>query len=94
MAKRISKSVKNIADLRRHALDTLDMLVNGDIDVEDAHAASELYKDVMGTLKVEVDYYKAIGKLREIAFFDGIETEVEMIDQERVKRLENKWKGE
>ena len=94
MAKRISKSVKNIADLRRHALDTLDMLVNGDIDVEDAHAASELYKDVMGTLKVEVDYYKAIGKQREIAFFDGIETEVEMIDQEQVKRLENKWKGE
>jgi len=94
VAKRISKSVKNIADLRRHALDTLDMLVNGDIDVEDAHAASELYKDVMGTLKVEVDYYKAIGKPREIAFFDGVETQVEMIDQERVKRLENKWKGE
>lgn len=91
--KRKSTPVNNIADLRRHALNTLDMLVSGEIEVEDAHAASELYKDVLGTLKAEVDYHKAIGKPKEIAFFDGVETEVNLIDVEQVKQLENKWKG-
>jgi cellulase/cellobiase CelA1 len=92
--KRNSIQVNNIADLRRHALNTLDMLVCGEIEVEDAHAASELYKDVMGTLKVEVDYCKAIGKPKEIAFFSGEETKTQVIEVEQVRKLEDKWRGD
>lgn len=87
------QQVNNISDLRRHALNTLDMLVNGEIEVEDAHAASELYKDVMGTLRVEVDYHKAIGKSTHIAFFHGDETKTATIDAQQIKQLETKFRG-
>ncbi len=85
--------VNNIADLRRHALNTLDMLCAGEIEVEDAKAASDLYKDVLGALKVEIDYYKAIGKPKEIKFYDGEESNAATIDVGQVRELENKWRG-
>ncbi len=92
--KRDNIKVNNMADLRRHALNTLDMLVCGDIEVEDAKAASDLYKDVLGTLKTEIDYYKAAGKSKEIKFFEGEESAQNIIQVDQVKQLQNKWKGE
>lgn len=74
--KRKNIQVNNIADLRRHALNTLDLLCEGEIEVEDARMASELYANVLGILKAEVDYNKAIGRHKEISFYDGIETTV------------------
>lgn len=91
--RRVSPPVNNISDLRRHALHTLDMLVSGDIEVEDAHAASELYKDVLGTLRAEVDYNKTLGRCKEIKFYEGEETSVPVLEATQVKMLENKWKG-
>lgn len=86
--------VNNISDLRRHALNTLNMLCDGDIEVEDANAASNIYKDVLGTLKAEIDYNKVIGKTKEIKFFQGEETPIREVDAKQVKQLENKWRGE
>lgn len=91
--KKDNVQINNIADLRRHAINTLDMLCNGDIEVEDAKAASDLYKDVLGTVKIEMDYNRLIGKAKQIKFCNGEESVVSEIDAEQIKRLENKWTG-
>lgn len=81
--------VNTIADLRRHALQTLDKLVDGDMEVEDAHAASKLYGNVIDMLKAEVDYNKMLGKHKEIEFLEQRDTK-EVIDQEVKLALESK----
>ena len=88
--RRKNVQVNNIADLRRHALNTLDMLCEGDIEVEDAKAASDLYANVLGMLKAEVDYNKAIGRSKEIGFYEGVESQPAVIDRATALALESK----
>lgn len=63
--------VNNITSLRDHAIQTLDKLVSGNIDVQDAVAASKLYSNVVDMLKLEIDYNKALGRQKDVLFLDG-----------------------
>lgn len=60
--------VKDINNLRDHAIQTLDMLVSGEIEIEDAMAASKLYGNVVDMLRVQVDYNKYCGNDVQIDF--------------------------
>ena len=46
--------IKNIDDLRQDALDTLEKLSNGEIDVDQAGVTSKLYENVMSTVKTQI----------------------------------------
>lgn len=52
-------SKKTIGDLRDAMFDTLQMLKDGKITIEQAKAASELGQVIINSAKVEVDYIKA-----------------------------------
>lgn len=46
--------IKNIDDLRQDALDTLEKLSNGEIDVDQAGVTAKLYESVMSTVKTQL----------------------------------------
>lgn len=50
---------RNINDLREALFDSLDMLKDGKMTVEQAKAISEMSQVIINTAKVEVDYIKA-----------------------------------
>lgn len=88
--KRNPIQVNNISDLRRHALNTLNMLIEGDIEVEDAKVASDLYGNVLGILKAEVDHNKMVGKIAPLPFYESTESEQPALSAKTIEALENK----
>lgn len=50
---------KNINHLRESLFDSLDMLKNGTLSIEQAKAISEMSQVIINTAKVEVDYIRA-----------------------------------
>lgn len=50
---------KNISDLRDAMFDTLQLLNEGKITIEQAKAASEVGQVIINSAKVEVDYIRA-----------------------------------
>ena len=59
---------RNIDELRDHALDTLEKLVKKQISIEEAGVTGKLYESVVSTLKIQIDYAKAIDKQPNIKF--------------------------
>lgn len=54
--------IKNLEQLRNHALETLEKLSSGLITIEEAGATSKLCENVVSTLKIELDFAKMVGK--------------------------------
>ncbi len=79
--------INSISDLRKHAIQTLDKLVAGNIEVSDALAASRLYNNVVDMLKVETDYNKALGKHRQVEFLEPAPTEAIKLPEPQRKVL-------
>lgn len=55
-------AIKNLEDLRNHALETLDKLKKHEITIEEAGATSKLCENVVSTLKLEMEFSKMVGK--------------------------------
>lgn len=60
--------IKNLNDLREHALDALEKLAMGSLTIEEAGATSKLCENVVSTLKLELDLAKLVGKEPTIDF--------------------------
>jgi hypothetical protein len=50
-----------IDDLRNHLFETIELLKDGDIDIEKANAIASVAQTVINLAKVEVDYIKTVG---------------------------------
>lgn len=62
--------IKNVDDLREFALDTLERLKSGAIEISEAVATGKLVEQVMNTAKVQMEYYCMTGEKAAIPFFD------------------------
>ena len=71
--------IKNIDDLRNHAIDALEKLSSGKIDVEEAGVTGKLCESVMSTLKLQVEVAKMLGREPNIPFL-GKSGEGKIID--------------
>lgn len=60
--------IKTIEELRDHALDTLNKLADGSIDVAEAGVTGKLCESVISTVKTQLDYYRMIQEQPQIAF--------------------------
>lgn len=65
---RTESSIKNIDDLRRHALITLDRLQAYEVSIEEAGVVGKLCESVMSTVKSEMEYAKMLGIKPDIGF--------------------------
>lgn len=64
-------NIKNIEDLRNHAVGTLRKLEREEIDVEEAGVTGKLYENIMSSLKTEMEYHKMLGQSPRIKFLEG-----------------------
>lgn len=63
--------IKNIQDLRMHAVKTLDDLGKKKIDVVQAGVTAKLYENIISSLKTELEYNKMLDQQPTIDFLDG-----------------------
>jgi hypothetical protein len=64
--------LKNINDLRNHALECLEKLANGDIDTQEAGVTGKLCEGVISTIKAELEYARMLGKEPKIPFMGDL----------------------
>ena len=57
-----------IQDLRNHLFETIEMLKDGDIDIDKAKAISEVAQVIINSAKVEVQFLKEMGSNRHTGF--------------------------
>jgi hypothetical protein len=57
-----------IQDLRHHLFETIEMLKDGDIEIEKARAISEVAQVIINSAKVEVQFLKEMGSNRHTGF--------------------------
>lgn len=62
--------IKNIVELRDFALEALDDLRGGKINIQQAATAATLCASVISTVKTQLDYFKAIEERPQIEFLD------------------------
>lgn len=67
--------IKNINDLRTHAVNTLKDLEKQKIDVVEAGVIGKLYENIMSSLKTEMEYHKMLNRHPEIKFLEGAKYE-------------------
>jgi hypothetical protein len=60
-----------IQDLRNHLFETLEMLKDGDIDINRAYAIADVSRAIIDTAKVEVQYLKAIESNNKSLFLEN-----------------------
>jgi hypothetical protein len=60
-----------IQDLRNHLFEVLEMLKDGDIDINRAYAIADVSRAIIDTAKVEVQYLKAIESNNKSLFLEG-----------------------
>jgi hypothetical protein len=60
--------VKNIEDLREHAIDTLHRLERKEIETKEAFMSHKIYEAVISTCKAELEYCKATDQVPNIPF--------------------------
>lgn len=65
-----TKDIRNITDLRNHALETLRDLKEGGISIQQAATNAGIYSSVISTIKTQLDYYKAVDEKPAIPFMD------------------------
>jgi hypothetical protein len=57
-----------IQDLRHHLFETIEMLKEGDMEIEKARAISEVAQVIINSAKVEVQFLKEMGSNRHTGF--------------------------
>ena len=57
-----------IQDLRHHLFETIEMLKDGDMEIEKARAISEVAQVIINSAKVEVQFLKEKGSNRHTGF--------------------------
>jgi hypothetical protein len=57
-----------IQDLRHHLFETIEMLKDGDIEIDKARAISEVAQVIINSAKVEVQFLKEMGSNRHTGF--------------------------
>ena len=62
-----------IQDLRNHLFETLEMLKDGDIDINRAYAIADVSRAIIDTAKVEVQYLKALESNNKSLFLENKE---------------------
>jgi hypothetical protein len=62
--------INNIAELRRHAVKTLEQLEEGNIQIQQAAVTAKLYDSVIHSITAEINYYKMIDKAPCIPFIE------------------------
>lgn len=55
-AQRKRTNIRNISDVREHAIETLDLLSKGHIDVQETQATAKVYDTIISTCKLEIEY--------------------------------------
>ena len=66
----MSAKIKNINQLREHALLTLERLGSGKIDCTEAGVTAKIYESVMSSVKVELEYNRMLGSEPKIKFIE------------------------
>jgi hypothetical protein len=59
-----------IQDLRNHLFETLEMLKEGDIEIEKAYAIADVSRAIIDTAKIEIQYIKAIESNQKSLFLE------------------------
>jgi len=80
--------ITNIESLRNHAIETLHKLRMHSIDIEEAKTTSNLYENIISTLKSELEYNKFMKSDKTIPFLEGSS------GQEGIRTLNSKRLGE
>lgn len=57
-----------IEDLRNHLFETIEMLKDGDIEIDKAKAISEVAQVIINSAKVEVQFLKEMGSNKHTGF--------------------------
>lgn len=57
-----------IQDLRHHLFETIEMLKDGDMEIDKAKAISEVAQVIINSAKVEVQFLKEMGSKRHTGF--------------------------
>jgi hypothetical protein len=57
-----------IQDLRHHLFETIEMLKDGDMEIEKARAISDVAQVIINSAKVEVQFLKEMGSNRHTGF--------------------------
>ena len=57
-----------IQDLRHHLFETIEMLKDGDMEIDKARAISEVAQVIINSAKVEVQFLKEMGSNRHTGF--------------------------
>lgn len=81
MALQRSKKINNMEDLRESALETLQKLQDGAIELNEAVAVAKLCDSVIGTVKQEIEYQKHLNLQKEIPFLNT--TDMRTIESEQ-----------
>ena len=66
--------IKNIIDLREHALATISRLDSGEIDCQQAGVTGKLYESVISSIKTQLVYAQMTDSEPRIKFLDGCTT--------------------
>lgn len=64
-------TIKNIKDMRDHALQTLSKLEKRQIDITEAVATAKIYSSIISTVKAELDYHKMLDQVPCIEFLES-----------------------
>ena len=63
--------IQNIEDLRTHAIETLENLRAGKIEIDEAGTTSKLYENILSSVKLELEYAKILDKNPKIKFINS-----------------------
>lgn len=80
-------SIKNISQLREQALNAIELLSKGEIDVNQASTIGNLCEDVVMTIKSELEYARMIGQEPNIEFMKYNKVDKIQIEKDDVKSL-------
>lgn len=65
--------IKNLDELREHAISALEKLSKGKISIEEAGATSKLCENIVSTLKLQLDLAKMLHREPKITFMGDID---------------------
>lgn len=82
--------VKSITDLRNEALDTLEGLRNGTIEMAHAAVVAKVCDAVINTIRMQVDYAKTTSTPLQIDFMNDDKAPLEITDQRDLNIMSRK----